>query len=178
MGKAHFPYGLSFSRPSSPHLISFCMSIDLFHPLSPFCLAASVSLSCCIRLAASLHPSCCICIALSWHIRHAPHALCASPARSLSAGSDLPTRPLRRWDTARPSRPQLSRRQAATRLLASYGLPNTPDQRMLSRYRSALATAFAPSAAAVRTCLKCVVRTSPAAKIPGTEVTQSSPARM
>ncbi len=53
MGKALFPYGLSFSRPSSPHLISFCMSIDLFHPLSPFCLAASVSLHRCIRLTAS-----------------------------------------------------------------------------------------------------------------------------
>ena len=45
-------------------------------------------------------------------------------------------------------------------------------------YLSADESAFAPSAAAVITCLSGVVRTSPAAKKPSAEVTPSSPALM
>lgn len=49
---------------------------------------------------------------------------------------------------------------------------------ILLRYRSALVTALAPSATAVTTWRSCLVRTSPAAKMPGTLVSQLSPALM
>ena len=68
------------------------------------------------------------------------------------------------------------RAPACALLLASLGGACTLLVYSSIIYFSAEESAFAPSAAAVITCLKGVVRTSPAAKNPSADVTPSSPA--